>query len=1268
LLSYLCALVVLYSCLINFNIDPQKRKGGGVSAPVSVSAPAPAASPEVEDEKDEEKEAVVESPVAVLPVDKVDESTQTDGGSTHVIDIPIPEESEIVPAVSIVSDKALTDTVHSDKSIGDEDTLGASSEAQKEDEKSSANAGESEDGLQISKMDGVGTVVVTPSSANESSATDVPERSAPVTSVQPSVGREDDHDEWETVEVRTRGNRKKSGDRGSNGRFSSLQSHGKKNKNPRTSESRKRIAKRKMVRDILYSVLDSVDEQVRRRKQGSEPSPRPIPNAWGTLPAKKKGLPTTDQSSESAGAQPPANQRKDGATMRDVIMGKQSANVAKVSNSQQGSQRGYADRVRQRGLAEGAKKTRDKTTLVSPTAADQNTAPTVPETLSAVSTASAITETPSAKNTLQAPGLARSESSSSESIEATKPQSNSKQPSKEVTPSPPLPTLLSPGNANSATSSVASSLDAPHVVHHHSSFPGNENDVGYHLLRVCDRLTREIAQFMKRRDQALKIRRHERGLVLGALQDSLSVSKRASSSRRATMPPFLTLTIFRFFPKTLWPSGCKVEMYGSCATDLDLPSSDLDVVVCGLDESEQAAINAENQDIPGSPSESDGDVKADTNSIQSPEKAKPQSPPKSTVPQSQYAMPYPRMTTNAERVMTLAMELERQPWAVHVKAIPTASVPVIKILADPARLQGTAAGDGDWLVQQPQSQSTGDAPDQMPWRGADVVNGLLKVDITFEGPEHGGIGSTKFSTRVVEEFSEESGLPPDGTAEVQVLMVLKELLAQRRLNEPFSGGLSSYALLLLAISVVRERAIIRKELERVERQRKLVDAGGGNAVPRSGQADSTGIPSGTANTKDANFTADAKKQTKGSQKNDKSKSKSGDQNGEKSAGKGNTTASQRNDGGRKKNSAKGQTNQQSGEQKPSKGSSGQDATTLTRGGPASSSWASIAKKSSAPLSRKDSQDSPQSQTHTENKPPPVKKMSSFAEAVAKGNATSQENNDSNKSRTKKTDPKPKGADSKKGKGQDGAGNKKTDSKTQSGSEKKKIVSSLPVDAPVYEPMNVQSLNASSPTKQTASSLAEEPGSFFPQSFHDVIEVLCSGETTSGKLLMHFLLFYGQHFDSHSTAIDYSNTHERDPNMNNGYAVSSPYLQRRNTGNYDPMTGMYTVDPIVVYDPLVGAENNNVSRSCFAWSSIRWVFAQSYMTLSSAVEMSAGHQPGAGNNRNAPPAPPQGSGNGQSEPHPSGQQDASVPYASGHDESGNVIFDASTPLLELLLSF
>ncbi len=110
--------------------------------------------------------------------------------------------------------------------------------------------------------------------------------------------------------------------------------------------------------------------------------------------------------------------------------------------------------------------------------ADQNTAQTIPESLSGVSTA-------------------------------------------------PVQTLVGPGNNNSASSSVASSLEAPHATRHkprqhHDSC--REDDVGYHLLKVCERLSSDMNTFMRRRSAALEVRRSERGALLAALQDTVQVS------------------------------------------------------------------------------------------------------------------------------------------------------------------------------------------------------------------------------------------------------------------------------------------------------------------------------------------------------------------------------------------------------------------------------------------------------------------------------------------------------------------------------------------------------------------------------------------------------------------------------------------------------------------------------------------------------------------------------------------------------------------------
>ena len=92
--------------------------------------------------------------------------------------------------------------------------------------------------------------------------------------------------------------------------------------------------------------------------------------------------------------------------------------------------------------------------------------------------------------------------------------------------SPPLSTLLGPGTSCSASSSVASSLEAPHSsrFRHQLSSSAAVDDVGYHLLNVCGQLSDEINTFMSRRALALDTRRKERNAVLCALQDTLGVS------------------------------------------------------------------------------------------------------------------------------------------------------------------------------------------------------------------------------------------------------------------------------------------------------------------------------------------------------------------------------------------------------------------------------------------------------------------------------------------------------------------------------------------------------------------------------------------------------------------------------------------------------------------------------------------------------------------------------------------------------------------------
>jgi hypothetical protein len=378
---------------------------------------------------------------------------------------------------------------------------------------------------------------------------------------------------------------------------------------------------------------------------------------------------------------------------------------------------------------------------------------------------------------------------------------------------------------------------------------------------------------------------------------------------------------------------------------------------------------------------------------------------------------------------------------------------------------------------------------QNTWRGADVMNGLLSLDITFEGPEHGGLGSTAFSARVVQEACNETGLPPESTPAVKVLMVIKEMLAQRRLNEPFSGGLSSYAILLLVVAVIKERRIIRREMDRVEQQQLAVTS---QSVGAHSQSSGNKMKKGGKNTSENN-------------------------------------------------------------------SSVSPAPLLTK----KTSWAAIAMKASD---------------------------------------TTRKDND--------IDVKPKV--------QDSNSPKSSDLDTSSA-------------------MNARDDDVDESIHDTT---------LFPQGSNDVLEVLCSGEPTAGKLLMHFLLFYGRHFDATTTCIDVSGTHHPDYKKarNKLQTIShlSPYVNRKPGGTYNPTTDVYTVDPIIIYDPLEGSESNNVSRTCYAWENIRWTFEQCYNTLSGVVELGAGSR----NDRNRSKSWPV-QGNGQS----ADPDDLSV-----------------QPLLELLLSF
>ncbi len=189
----------------------------------------------------------------------------------------------------------------------------------------------------------------------------------------------------------------------------------------------------------------------------------------------------------------------------------------------------------------------------------------------------------------------------------------------------------------------------------------------------------------------------------------------------------------------------RVEVYGSCYTGLELPSSDVDVVVCGIGGKEYEYGKA----------------------------------PKD---------PYNSGET-VGHLRQLATALEYEPWVCGMKVIETASIPVIKILADPRNVPPADSGDGKctgnpmdggtgaYYFSQDSSSSrasattdpsgpaattggnclppcipcTGHPPQEAwPWVSSTGTE-YVPLDVSFSSPMHGGIGSSKWVRDNIQE-------------------------------------------------------------------------------------------------------------------------------------------------------------------------------------------------------------------------------------------------------------------------------------------------------------------------------------------------------------------------------------------------------------------------------------------------------------------------------------------------------------------------------------
>ena len=234
----------------------------------------------------------------------------------------------------------------------------------------------------------------------------------------------------------------------------------------------------------------------------------------------------------------------------------------------------------------------------------------------------------------------------------------------------------------------------------------------------------EAAERCHRREWAARAARDEQASCEQTRRLSAEVESWAARTQERLAP--LSRHVWRLRAQLaaaaqhLWPAAAiAVEVYGSWATGLQLPASDVDLVVCGV----------------------------------------------------------PPELPAAEAVSTLAAALEaqtQQRWIRSLKPLPNGRVPLIKAVAPlPGDLAALTQPEGELAL--------------------DISLDLAPISLDL-APAHDGVSTTAFTRDVL--CASLPTLRP-------LVLVLKQLLGNAGLTCGYHGGLSSYALVLMATSVLQ---------------------------------------------------------------------------------------------------------------------------------------------------------------------------------------------------------------------------------------------------------------------------------------------------------------------------------------------------------------------------------------------------------------------------------------------------------------------------------
>ncbi|XP_027335017.1 uncharacterized protein LOC113849355 [Abrus precatorius] len=254
-------------------------------------------------------------------------------------------------------------------------------------------------------------------------------------------------------------------------------------------------------------------------------------------------------------------------------------------------------------------------------------------------------------------------------------------------------------------------------------------------------------------------------LMHGILHDEIDSFCKQVSAENMARRPYINWAVKRVtrFLQVLWPRS-RTNIYGSNATGMSLPTSDVDLVVClppvrNLEPIKEAGILEGRNGI------------------------------KETC--LQHAARYLANQDWVKNDSLKTVENTAIPIIMLVVEVPQDVIisldPMIQSLKEELHCMHGEHGNGNHSEIVHLEESALSKGSQMNFDA--LKSKSIRLDISFKSPSHTGLQTTEMVKELTEQFP----------AATPLALVLKQFLADRSLDQSYSGGLSSYCLVLLII-------------------------------------------------------------------------------------------------------------------------------------------------------------------------------------------------------------------------------------------------------------------------------------------------------------------------------------------------------------------------------------------------------------------------------------------------------------------------------------